>query len=158
MTIKWAILASAVLLSPMASYADTICGRNIMRGDWRMSGTTEGGNALACDLTFTHSGNLTGNCYVVVDFDNPPAQATYHAVTGQLRLLPTCAIRGSIDLGTAPQILTMTLDGRAWSSANTMPMFAALSGHYIRSGVPVVLGLRLTRRLYGPNPDVPALP
>lgn len=153
-----ALLASALVLSPMVSYGDTLCSRNSMSGEWRLQATTEGGNGLACDLTFANAGNFTGNCYTVVDLDRPPPRATYLPATGQLRLLSTCVLRGTIELGTAPQLVSMTLTGRAWSAANPTPMFAALSGQYTRANVPVVLGVRLMRRVYAPHPDVPTQP
>ena len=152
---KLGVLAAA-LAAPGISAAATDCRQVAMRGDWRVTALTETGHTLSCDLAVTRGGAVSGNCYVIVDLDNPPPRPTAVSADGSLTLDASCALTGALQMGAEGQVLTLILEGRTWASGDTQPMFAMASGSYERAGMPLFLRVNIQRMVAG-MPPVPTL-
>lgn len=142
--------------APVAAVADTTCNRSGLTGDWRLVSINPFGSTSACDLSFNNRGNFTGNCYSV-EFDNNVPTQFFEPATGSITLTNSCAIIGSVTIGTEPEALTVDLTGRVWSSRGRSPMLATATGMVTMQGIPIVIGMDMHRRVWHSAP-VPVAP
>jgi len=150
---KFGVLAAA-MIAPGLSAAATDCRQAALQGDWRVMALTETGHTLSCDLAVARRGGVSGNCYVIVDLDNPPPRPTAVSADGTLSLDSSCALTGALQMGAEGRVLTLILEGRAWASGDPQPMFAMTTGRYEAGDIPVFLRVNMQRMVSG-MPPVP---